>query len=552
MKKVLFVLAAVTMVCFMTTSALAVDISNRAELEMQLGAECDQAGSIKMSFEQSDWQTMKNIDYSNGEYLLIKLTLSATDIEIGLDEQEPVLCKAIHGSADLTNHNPGLPTNAIWLDKIGTEISDVAGSAVAPYSNGVRDFSAYVWGELRSRTIYVAVTDLEPALNVVGDPNIDWNDQGQWPWFSIGLYEELLFPLDANTASDSETTEICVDVSGFDLLLAKLTYTKDAVPTITFEVDDVIGTFSPEDQFTLTDCGKNDYCEGQKELTEIEVCLEDDESGPNAEECPPYYECFFINGPLPDGIELGELWVEAVTPGIYIENVEIQGIAENMYYYPANSDYANDVEDTILGNDGETAAVGRCTQLARFAAAYGFQWGNAGNSIKFCITYNINETQAQVAVGEQVNFRVTGLTLPCGSLFTKDSLDAKLVGCQGTDTSMYFPYVLSGSAPWATGLVISNLSSAVDAGDMEVTFTLTDSDGVEHTYAKTDFTDTEKVYVTGLDDITAMFDTAPAGGNAWLRVDGNFVMDGFCFHSDGTFGAGTLPRLMYDPVSMWE
>lgn len=104
---------------------------------------------------------------------------------------------------------------------------------------------------------------------------------------------------------------------------------------------------------------------------------------------------------------------------------------------------------------------------------------------------------------------------------------------------MYFPYVLTGSMPWMTGLVVTNLSSGAIA-DMEATFTLTDDNGDVFTYTKTDF-DT-KVWAFNLDGVLADWGWAPLPGAAWLKVKTNFLVDGYEFLCDGVFGAGTLPR----------
>jgi hypothetical protein len=107
--------------------------------------------------------------------------------------------------------------------------------------------------------------------------------------------------------------------------------------------------------------------------------------------------------------------------------------------------------------------------------------------------------------------------------------------------SMYFPYVVTQNATWSTGIVVTNLSSSVAIADMEATFRLTDWEGNEFTYTKTDFD--AKVWAFGLDTELPNFSGTPAPGSAWLKVETNFNTDGWQFMTDGFFGAGTLPRL---------
>jgi len=108
--------------------------------------------------------------------------------------------------------------------------------------------------------------------------------------------------------------------------------------------------------------------------------------------------------------------------------------------------------------------------------------------------------------------------------------------------TVYFPYVFTNIAPWTTGIAITNLDTAVTPiGNMEATFTLTDSTGKTFTYRKTDFQ--ASVMSVMLDSIVDKFDGTPKDGAAWLKVDSNFKIDGYQFVTDGVYGAGTLPRL---------
>ena len=105
---------------------------------------------------------------------------------------------------------------------------------------------------------------------------------------------------------------------------------------------------------------------------------------------------------------------------------------------------------------------------------------------------------------------------------------------------IYFPYVLPGDTTWSTGIALTNLeSSNVEPADMEATFTLTDMTGAVFTYTKDDFTSV--VWSTYV-NLIEFEEGIPATGPAWLRVNTNFNVDGYQFLTDGTFGAGTLPR----------
>ncbi|PID73465.1 MAG: hypothetical protein CSB33_03595 [Desulfobacterales bacterium] len=104
-----------------------------------------------------------------------------------------------------------------------------------------------------------------------------------------------------------------------------------------------------------------------------------------------------------------------------------------------------------------------------------------------------------------------------------------------------FPYVLTDTSPWFTGIAISNMDvdgTAIE--NMEATLTIMDVTGATYTYTKTDFN--ESVWVFGLDSILDEFSGTPAAGAATLTVESNFALDGYEFLTDGTFGAGTLAR----------
>jgi len=120
------------------------------------------------------------------------------------------------------------------------------------------------------------------------------------------------------------------------------------------------------------------------------------------------------------------------------------------------------------------------------------------------------------------------------------------LGVFGADKfTMYFPYVLTQSDPWTTGIAVTNLgTSFTKLENMNAIFTLTDSKGKEFTYTKNNFDSV--VWTTMLDALLSNFQGGtPAAGPAWLKVEANFPVDGYEFITDGVFGAGTQPRV-YD------
>ena len=146
---------------------------------------------------------------------------------------------------------------------------------------------------------------------------------------------------------------------------------------------------------------------------------------------------------------------------------------------------------------------------------------------------------------ELLSKRVGGICAECEAV-CECIIDVALACCDCgvvPEGCIYFPYVITGSSPWVTGLVVTNLSSSVAIAEMEATFTLTDDNGDVFCYTKTDF-DT-KVWAFNLDGVLADWGWAPLPGAAWLKVETNFLVDGYQFLCDGVFGAGTLPRNCY-------
>jgi hypothetical protein len=143
---------------------------------------------------------------------------------------------------------------------------------------------------------------------------------------------------------------------------------------------------------------------------------------------------------------------------------------------------------------------------------------------------------------ELMNQGAGGICAECVSV-CECIVNVAIVCCEPGAAEMYFPYVVTQLSPWSTGIVVTNMGTAVSIADMSATFTLTDGAGDTFTYTKTDF-DT-KVWAFLLDTELPNFSGGtPAPGAAWLNVETNFSVDGWHFMTDTNFGAGTLPRLV--------
>jgi len=113
------------------------------------------------------------------------------------------------------------------LDESGIEISD--------YHTGICseciDFEAFVWAQSGDSFIDVCITEL------IGDVS-DWNDPAYWPWFRIGLSDDLI------DAGDVYTTRICVNIIDFEGF-NELNISNEASPLLSFTGDDEIGHMAP-------------------------------------------------------------------------------------------------------------------------------------------------------------------------------------------------------------------------------------------------------------------------------------------------------------------
>jgi hypothetical protein len=166
------------------------------------------------------------------------------------------------------------------------------------------------------------------------------------------------------------------------------------------------------------------------------------------------------------------------------------------------------------------------------------------------LRYDINEITSGDSVTVQIEY---GGVVTCGSCFACEC--QRTIGVLGACASassecMYFPFVFTDMAPWDTGIVVTNLSTAygtlpnvsaeVAIADMEATFVYTDNTGAEYTYTKADFDSTVWAFMMGA--FVANLSGTPASGNGWLLVSTNFAVDGYQFLTNGTFGAGAMPR----------
>ncbi len=580
MKRMTTILWAMFMVVFMASSAMAAIQESRSE-EMTENSSCDFAGSVKLTFNQNDYNTMI-AHLATNDYVQVTVTLSGTDTPA--DITAPTLCEDIGVTQGVLGDTLGalggdLPRERlVILDTIGVEVSDNTDAAGAG-PDYAPDVTAYVYGKSGSQKIYIYITSIDPAVS--------WADENTFPWIKIGLYDEIITTADAfdhdrltvdtdadtvpdavdgtmdsysngvtfwgdtngnNILDGAETlvaplnnddelsTAICAKVEEFENLM-KLTVSInfDPVTISTTGSDNEIGHFVDAGSFTLSECDKTEIC---ADITEtIELCPIGDGQG----DCPPAGDyCFTAvgdewpaNGPI-------EVMLSLDTDGVYITGVTVTdangGAIAGLAGYELSS------TGTTAANDLAATAFDECDDYQWKKYLMAFDAVNLGaNGMKICVSYVVNPAAA--AEGDTVSFGLTASALPCGNLFTKSIDAADLVKCGGTPTTMYFPFVIYNSDVWFTGIVVTNMS-AVATDDMEVTFNLTDATGYTASATKDDFAADQAVYVDSVDNIAAMIaDDTLADGNGWLEVETNFDADGWAFHTDGTFGAGTLPRV---------
>ena len=420
----------------------------------------------------------------------------------------PNLCKDIKGAAVAANvpHSGEL----VLLDDFA-EMSDF----VVP---GTCDAEAYVWGNDGDDVIYVYIT------SVVDAGLVNWSDEGVWPWFKFGLHDTV--------AGVDVSTAICAQVLNFENPTT-LTISNEAVPhDLTFTGDNEIGHFRTS-EFTATDCVKGDYTGYIP--TEIELC----EEGAQAE-CMTYDYCFIVEGDFGTDSTID---VTMRTNGADCNDNTQQGVyLEAIKYYKNGALIGVDAVTNPYNfeeDDCTTPASLNCAWEAEHALHRLNNTFSDADDLMIVVTYSVNYLEA--VVGTKVRFWYEVAGVPCTAFINGMREAADLVPCGGG--SMYFPYVTN-MGSWDTGIVVTNLSSPLNAGDiaaMEATFTLTDYTGEAFTYTKTNFT--TGIYVNTLTGLISEAGWVPASGAAWLSVESNFNVDGYSFLTDGTFGAGTLPRV---------
>lgn len=539
-RKATVIIATMLIAVFMTTSAMAYVLNSRSE-EMTANSYCDFAGTITLTFVESDYDTIQGYLATN-DYVLIRVSLSGTDFAAGSDV--PLLCKDIEGSADAANYAGDVTvpndTDVVALQTIGVEVSDVTdatGSGAG--ADATPDVMAYVYGQTGDQYLEIYVTDIQPAG--------DWSNENERPWIKVGLYDELI------DAGDLQDTAICADVHDFDGL-SKLTVSIDNTPSSlsTTTSDNQIGHFLVEDM-ELRDCAKGEICDAID--TSIELCDIELENEGQSGTCDVYDYCFVAEGDFATEGNMslvmrtnGATDGAATQSGIYFRSVKVFSGSTII----RNSE--NSADDSYF--DWETASgVNTSDPTDCWVSGGAIYFPNAekvtvtvpntsigSNGLRVCIEYLVNPDEAEVDT--YVRFWTVGEVLPCGNLWTETRQAARLVECGGTPTCVYMPYVVTQSSPWVTGIAVTNLSPDVAAADMEVTFTLTDATGAQFTYTKDDFDSV--VWGSYLDSMLSNFSGTPAPGVAWLLIQGNFEVDAYTYLTNGVFGGCTLARPIED------
>jgi len=509
----------------MASTAMAFNVTNRSA-EMDDFSPCDRAGTIEMRLTEADWNIIAAYLGAN-DYVRIRIALNG--LSLPASPTLPKLCEDIHGTVDSTGIGAlggDLPYDEelVALQTIGVEVSDAESAG----ADGIADVTAYVHGDKDAQFIEVFITALDGAAT-------DFDFDTAPPWFKIGLYQDLI------DAGDTETTAICAQVISFSGV-STLTISNEADPnTLTFSGDNEIGHFL-EQQVSLNECTKEDIAADSCVNTEV---INNCPLGGTVQSpaCPSYNKCFVMEGDLPTTGDIqiiirtnGAADEDNTQEGIYLKDIDL--VTED------GNPIIPTVDWVYLQADGETDVTAMPCEA--WEAEYAIATIDAadaaadGNEVRFCVEYTANPDEIQV--NTDVRFWVSALQLPCGSIVSGTVTGASIVECSvGAADTMYFPYVMTASEPWGSGIAITNLGSAVEPADMEATLTLTDSTGTAVTYTKSNFDTT--IWVFMLDDILSEFSGTPAAGPAWLLVNTNFPVDGYEFVTNGIFGAGTLPRL---------
>jgi hypothetical protein len=563
--KGIYALIAVALVVLFATPSMAIILNSRTEL-MKLNAECDRAGTFSLTFQEDDFEIIyqylspvntpkmnllprAGLTRGTANYVEIEVKLGGTNLpDINADI---VLCKDIKGDTSaLGAAGQPLPHDGelVALDVIGEEVSDVMGllqeagikcdtesTFFAELGFGPSDITAYAWGESGATSFFIYLVDMEDQ-QPSADPAVDpWDDPTKWPFIRLGLYNEV------KDFCALDHTAICVNTQPF-AKLSTLNVSLDVDPqTLTITTaDDRIGTFQ-EEFGSVRDCNKGESCI-QPDTEQIELCPIEFQA-----DCPRYYKCIVADV---SNAEVGENKLiiktsdlvdvgDNLQKGVYLLDIDVVG-----------PDGAEGAVWTYRNAAGQTTTQPSCSFEAIYAeATYSVDIENDPSLIRFCVTYTVDPTEAKA--GDTVKIYAAGEKEPCGELFGGFVTAADLVECGQTDSCMYFPYVLYKQPGWATGIVITNLSDAVTevpVSAMKVSVLFVDSAGNKHVGdLKADYIAAEgKLIVETVDKFidTNFPDFNAATGPGWLWVKANFTVDGYCFMTDGVFGAGTLPRLL--------
>jgi hypothetical protein len=534
-------LVVVAMVALMASPATAYILNARSE-EMIARSTCDRAGSYEMRFGFDDIVTIFSYLYGAGVYegdpsnfVLIRSTLGGTNLD--LDAQVPLLCRDITGSGT-ANGSPAvnlpLPNSGelVPIDEIGVEIQGVPNLTPGDGRPAtVPAFRAYAYGRIGSQSISLYIADLEWEYFLSQAPEF-WQDTNNWPWINIGLFDEL---------NEGEDTAICAQVVDFGPL-ATLNISNNNVPE-TLELntsDDQIGHFLPAD-ISIEECEKDEGCQFSSP-EQIQLCPLEEQAL-----CDTYSECIAIQGDFPPGEDLsliirtnGPNDGDDVQSGIYIRSVTIavvEGgpITSSFAYYRADGETI--VENTFCTFEAEQARTEVITVT-----------DEAPGRVYLCVNYQVEPTEAEVQLDQNVRFWVELGTIPCGDLVDDVVEGPTLVECGEAADCLYFPYVLLNWPPWSSGVGISNVG-ITEVEDMEVTARLEINEGQVFVGQLPSELITGKVFGFTLDDLAnALGADIPAQSRGWLWLQGNFTIDGFLFTfnagDDFNFGSATLPRLL--------
>jgi hypothetical protein len=530
--KTIGMMLAVCLTLFMASSAMAITVDTKSE-EMIAYSTRDQAGTVKLILENTDWDIIWNyINVAGNPFVELRLNLSGTDIDPGATP--PFLARAIVGGDDISGL--GGPVDTEQLDVLGVEMSDIDGDTLV-------DFTAYVHGPVNQRIISIYITAL-PGANYVAlwDVNIDGvvADEEK-PWLRIGLYDELIVIPDEDTA-------ICANVQDFGGL-SKLIIDKNAIPeTLTFSVENQIGHFAVAEVFSCRNCEKVNeaalFSPDCIEDTSIELCAVGEQ-----DLCDNYEKCIYVDGPWPTSQDIvftirtnGDSDTATTQDGIGLWGIKVVDELGNLIT-PAWTYYDADGTTTAPTTDC-TFDIWKMSGTINTASF---------TDIYFCVNF---EVDADTAVsGSNVRFWVAGEILPCTAVFSCGVTGPQLIDCQTGVTPVtmgcvYHPYVVQNLSPWFTGFTFA-CTDGTDPANIDVCMVLGDAAGVDHAYNITGLG--SAVMAWSLDDILGNFDGGTvAAGPAWLRISANCAFDSYEFVTDTVWGGATLSRsCSYSTWSTW-